>query len=173
MPPCPESSARMVEGMVHPPLHCVAGETADCALEVKHVTHLVGGRYCRRWLIVYTVWGLQATGTVLRGNCWRSTADLCIVGSTAGWGKGCFLSCAAPRQTASPFPHAQAPSGWHTQERWQGSSLPVPAITVEDRLPGAGHSCGTDEFGGEVVCFLHEMKLRPKAPRQTLGRQCC
>lgn len=95
------------------------------------------------------------------------------LGSTAGWGKGCFLSCAAPRQTASPFPRAQAPSGWHTQERWQGSSLPVPAITVENRIPGAGHSCGTDEFGGEVVCFLHKMKLRPKAPRQTLGRQCC
>lgn len=43
--------------------------------------------------------------------------------STAGWGKGCFLSCAAPRQIASPFPCAQGPTGLVTSPPCFSASL--------------------------------------------------
>lgn len=102
MPLCPGSSARMVEGWIIL-LSMWQGTqlTLHSGGQACHPLRESGG--CRTCLTGNIAWGLHATGTVLRSNCYRSTTHL---GSTAGWRKGCFLSCDGSRHSVSPFPCA-------------------------------------------------------------------
>jgi len=128
---------------------------------------------CRRHLIGKTVWGPHATGTVLRSNLQRSIRDPCILVVLLGGERGVSCLVLPLDSLPAPFPvvhaHRKGSKAALCQcllSPWRTDSQELD--TVADRC-----ICSTDEFGGKAVSFLHEMRLSPKAPRQTLGRQCC